>query len=307
MLPLLKKEKLSNNQCELHFWGLCSFASLGFVSPFCWKFWRNTDAAWDGLDAGMTLLVPVRCFRVAAVDQLCIAHTVVCALSFSSLTTPKIQSVKGIAGIITLLCFPGAYSAYVLVLFLLSWDSALSCTLCMVFPKWGCLSTESLLTYHQLVVSKCSECFGMYSPSKEWFVAWHFSNALMDIYFLIGSLAGCSSPAGTTCLKPAVGALLLCVFFPWAVFCEEFCRISSISRVHVPTVGCWGERTVPTACLVICFPEPCVGWDKSEITAPVNSLQVLHKCYNKFWEALDFWMVNNQFYTSSSFMDPQVR
>lgn len=95
----------------------------------------------------------VRCFRVAAVDQLSVAHTVVCSLSFSSLMTPKMQSVKGIAGIITLLCFPCAYSAYVLVLFLLLWDSALSCSLCMVFPKWGCLSIESLLTYYQHSVS----------------------------------------------------------------------------------------------------------------------------------------------------------
>lgn len=52
-------------------------------------------------------------------DELCVAHTVVCALSFSSLMTPKMQSVKGIAEIVTLLYFPGAYSVYVLVLFLL--------------------------------------------------------------------------------------------------------------------------------------------------------------------------------------------
>lgn len=47
---------------------------------------------------------------------------------------------------------------------------------------------------------------------------WHFSDALAGFYFLIGSLAGCSSLAGTTCLKAAVGALLLCVFFPWIQF-----------------------------------------------------------------------------------------
>lgn len=63
-------------------------------------------------------------------------------------------------------------------------------------------------------------------------MAWYFTDALTDFYFLISSLAGCSS------LKPGAGALLLCVFFPWTVFCEEVFRISSISRVHVPTAGC---------------------------------------------------------------------
>lgn len=106
-----------------------------------------------GWQGGLGWCQCARCFRVAAVDQLCVAHTVVCALSFSSLMTPKMQSVKGIAGIVALLSFPGAYSAYVLVLFLLLWDSALSCTLCMVFSNWGCLSRESLLTYYQHSVS----------------------------------------------------------------------------------------------------------------------------------------------------------
>lgn len=60
----------------------------------------------------------MRCFKVAAVDQLSVARTVVCALSFCSLMTPKMQTVKEIAGIITLSCFPSAYSVYGLVLFL---------------------------------------------------------------------------------------------------------------------------------------------------------------------------------------------
>lgn len=47
-----------------------------------------------------------RCFRVAA-GISCVAHAVVCAFSFSRLMTPNMQSVKGIAGIITLFCFPG--------------------------------------------------------------------------------------------------------------------------------------------------------------------------------------------------------
>lgn len=116
-----------------------------------------------------------------------------------------------------------------------------------------------------------SEYFGMYSLHKEWFVAWHFTDALTDFDFLIVRLAGCSSLAGTTCLKPAVGALLLCVFFPWTVFCEQVFKISSISQVHIHIAGCWGGRTMATACLGICFPEPCVGWERTEITAPVNS------------------------------------
>lgn len=91
------------------------------------------------------------------------------------------------------------------------------------------------------------------------------------------------------------------------VFCEELFRISSIRWVHVPTAGCWGGRTMDTACLGTCFPELYVGWERSEITAPVNSLNIVYKCCDKFWEALNFWEVNSQFHTFRSFMDPQVR
>lgn len=151
MLLLLKNEKFTQ-PVWIPSW--CSFASLRFLYPCYWNFQRSTDTARDGLDAGRTLLVP----DVSELQQRIgwVAHTVVCALSFSSLVTPKMQTVKGIAGIITLLCL----FTCVLVLFFLLWDSALSCTLCMVFPKWGCLKIESLLMYHRhsLSVLECTPC-----------------------------------------------------------------------------------------------------------------------------------------------------
>lgn len=104
----------------------------------------------------------VRCFRVAAVDQLSVAHTVVCSLSFSSLMTPKMQSMKGIAGIITLLFFPCAYSACCGFISLIVGFSLI------LYFMYGLskmrLPQHRVLAY--LLPAPC-ECFGMYSPAKE--------------------------------------------------------------------------------------------------------------------------------------------
>lgn len=106
MLPLLKKKKLSNNPCELHLWGLCSSSSCGCIPPCCWNSQRNRDAAWNGLNTGLCWSQCVRFLRAAGVDQLCVAHAVVCALSFSGLLNVKMQSLKGFAGIVPLV-LPG--------------------------------------------------------------------------------------------------------------------------------------------------------------------------------------------------------
>lgn len=85
------------------------------------------DAAMLGLiqGGGLCWSQCARCLRAAALDQLCVAHAVVCAFS-SSLLTLRVLSLKGFAEIVTLLFFLGAYSTHVLDLLLLLWDSALS-------------------------------------------------------------------------------------------------------------------------------------------------------------------------------------
>lgn len=55
-----------------------------------------------------------------------------------------------------------------------------------------------------------------------------------------------------------------------------------ISRVHAPSAGCWGGRMMGAVSLGVCFPAPHAGLEGSEITAPVNSLNIFHECYNKF-------------------------
>lgn len=97
----------------------------------------------DGLNRGRTLLVPV-----CKMSQSCSSGSVVCCpcsgvCPFLQRSPRKVQSLKGFAGIVTLLFFLGAYSMYVLGLLLLLWDSALSSSICMVFPKWGCLTVQS--------------------------------------------------------------------------------------------------------------------------------------------------------------------
>lgn len=149
MLPLLKKKKLSNNQCELHLWGLWSFASLRFVSPVTEAF-REAQMlpGMVSMQGGLCWSQCERCFRVAAVIS-CVLPMQGCVPFLSAVSWLPRCIVKGIAGVITLLCFPGAYSMYVWFPFLLLWDSALSCTLSVVFPNWGCLRIESVLIYHQ--------------------------------------------------------------------------------------------------------------------------------------------------------------
>lgn len=114
--------------------------------------------------------------------------------------------------------------------------------------------------------------------------------------FWFGSLAGCSSLEGTTCLKAAVGALLLCVFFPWIQFSV---RSSSGSLQSVKSMAPLQDveegKLWTLLALGICFPEPRVGWERSEITAPVNSLNILHMCCDKFWDASNFWEKSSQF------------
>lgn len=52
-----------------------------------------------GLDTERTLLVPVcEMSQSCSVDQLSVAHAVVCALSFCSLRTLRVQHRKGFAG-----------------------------------------------------------------------------------------------------------------------------------------------------------------------------------------------------------------
>lgn len=282
--------------------GLWSFASLRFVSPCYWNFQRSTDAAWDGLHAVRTLLVPVwEMFQSCSSDQLCVAHAVVCAFSFSRLMTLKMHCERNCRG----------HNSFVLPRCLFH--------VCLISIS---LTVEfSLILYLMYGLSKLrlpQNRVLAHIPSAFW-VFWNLlpmQGVICDLAlhwcidrFLFFNWQSCwlQLPSGTTCLKAGVGALLLCVLFPWTVFCEEVFRISSISRVHVPTAGCWGGRAMDTACLGICFPEPCVGWERSEITTPVCSLNVLYECYDKFWEALYFWEVNSQFYTFRSFMDPQVR
>lgn len=166
MLLLLKNEKFTQ-PVWIPSW--CSFASLRFLFPCYWNFQRNTDTARDGLDAGRTLLVP----DVSELQQRIgwVAHTVVCALSFSSLVTPKMQTVKGIAGIITLVlihvCFGFIFLTvgFSLILYFMYGLSKMR------------LPQNRVLAY---VPPALFECFGMYSLCKEWFVAWHLTDALTD-------------------------------------------------------------------------------------------------------------------------------
>lgn len=68
------------------------------------------------------------------------------------------------------------------------------------------LPQQRVLAY--LLPALC-ECFGMYSPTKEWFVAWHFSDALTD--FDLAVLLVAAPLKGLPALKQQL-VLCCCVF-----------------------------------------------------------------------------------------------
>lgn len=164
MSLLLKKKKLSSNQCESHFWGLCSFASLGFVSPCCWNFRRNTGAAWDGLIVGRTWLVPV-----CEMFQSCSSGSVVCC-SYSGVFPFFQQSHDSQDAECERNCRD--HNSFVLPM----------CLFCICFGFISLIVGFSLILQFMYGLSKMRlpqyrvlayllpalcECFGMYSPTKE--------------------------------------------------------------------------------------------------------------------------------------------
>lgn len=302
MLLLLKKKNLSNSQGELHLWGCEVLPHLDLYLLVTETF-REAQMlpGMVSMPWGLCWSQCERCSRVAAVIS-CVLPMQWCVPFLSAGSWLSRCIVKGIVG---------GHNSFVLPRCLFH-VCLISISLTVGF---------SLILYLMYGLSKLrlpQNRVLAHIPQAFW-VFWNLlpmQGVICDLAlhwcidrFLFFNWQSCwlQLPSGTTCLKAGVGALLLCVLFPWTVFCEEVFRISSISRVHVPTAGCWGGRAMDAACLGICFPEPCVGWERSEITTPVCSLNVLYECYDKFWEALYFWEVNSQFYTFRSFMDPQVR